>query len=174
MGTPSEMWRRTIAATFSAAGVVFKERADSKDLIMSLRDRFVDPGEAGGQIFTGLTDYYSVQMRPYDAESTLDIIGYGPSPTPCLMLFDSIQFVFEFPSLEEAIRGWKRIRSSSDTYIFDKSTTFMLGFNDHDYLIGAGLAAEWIDDIHALTPAYPGPAGSQELLEIARSMPYQT
>ena len=171
MESGNESRRREIAASISAAGVVFKERADSKDLILSLRDRFVDPDEAGGQIFTGLTDYYSVQMRPYDAESTLDIMGYGPSPAPCLVLFDSIHFVFEFPSLEEAIRGWKRIRSH-DTYVFDESTTFMLGFNDHEYFMGAGLAAEWIDDIHTLTPAYPGPAGSRELLEIARSMPY--
>jgi hypothetical protein len=115
----------------------------SKFVLKNVLDEFTDEKEYSYPLWEKIINYKSVQYK-YAWELFSNIL----KDEKVILFFDfsddKTMFSFEDGSvLTEVFENCFRFIF----YLTNEENTFLLAFNDHDYLIGAGQAIKWIEDI---------------------------
>jgi len=115
---------------------------DSRDLIKSMYKAFTPTGSQNWTLWDRPPEHRGISVSIQDASAWHWIQDFVQSRS-CLLIIEP-RFVFEFTSGADVVKAIGET-SIPGFYITDKTVSYALCMNHHDFLIAFGTAIQWLE-----------------------------
>lgn len=119
------------------------ERLDGSELIHKMVKKFCKQGKYTFPLWDCLEEKASI----FDPDGWKAISGFHPNSEKFLFIEpEESNLIFYFKSSEDIINALENCYAFI-FYITNVDLDYLISFNDHNYLIGCGLAKDWIHNL---------------------------